>query len=162
MAKRQTKNLTLASLRQKNKMYEDTFEVTIDGYSMKINKLWSPIKINELIMEFVTNLEQQLKTGEGTQISTAYLYLLFIRHFTSLNIPKDVSKQLEWLDELINTGYYSLIVEKLPLDQIEIVQNELQTALDDITNKLPLIQEELDKLDFVNEEVENIALPKAE
>jgi hypothetical protein len=156
------KKLTFSQIKKKNKVYDEMFHVVFDDYTLSINKVWSPIKINELIIEFVTNFEKDLKSAEAMEISTAYLYLLLLRHFTSLDIPSDVSKQLEWLEELIDSGYLVYIVNQLPEDQVVLVNNELRKALDNLNTNLPIIQDALSKYEFENEEIANVDFPIAE
>jgi hypothetical protein len=156
--KKSTKNLTLSSIKHKNKQYNETFEELIDGHSIQIYKKWSPTKIHELITEFITNLEKEMKSQEGSSISSAYLSLLFFRYFTNLPIPKELPKQLEWLDELINSGYLIEIMKLLPQDQIDIANDQLKLYLNQLHNNLPVIESVLQNVELENEEVETIKL----
>jgi hypothetical protein len=152
------KALTLSALKSKNKQYNATYDIDIDGYTVKIKTLWSPSKISELVEEFISKMDKYLKNQSDVQVSSAYLFLLYLRYFTDLAIPSDFSKQLEWLSELIDSGYLSQIVECLPKDQIEKVNDELEKFLDKINTVLPQLEESLQKQEFENEEVKNIAL----
>lgn len=153
--KKQPKNITLSSLKQQNKKYEEIFEIEIDGYNLKINKFWSPTKISELMIEFANNLRE---THMDDRLSSAYMYLLLLRYFTSLSIPDDFSKQMDWLNELVDSGYLNTIVTQLPEDQMELVSKELQTATENMAQNLISIQEQLDNQDLENEEVKNMIL----
>lgn len=156
MTKKQ--NLTLSTLKNKNKIYNETFEEQIDGFTVSIKKTWSPTKINELIIEFGENI-RTMNVENQVQVSTAYIYLLLLRYFSSLSIPKELNKQLDWLNELIDSGYLDQLVKLLPIDQISIVEEEIKKATKNMKANLPVIQEELSKFEFENEEIENIALP---
>lgn len=150
--KKQNKNITLTSLKQKNKIYNETIEVEIDGYSLKINKLFSKVKTTELTQEFLTNLNETVR-NDSVNISSAYIYLLMIRHFTSLGIPKELDKQMEWLSELIDSGYFTEIIGKFPVDQVSNVIQEVTDALQNINQNMPLVQEKLSELEIENDEV---------
>jgi hypothetical protein len=155
--------LTLSQIKKKNKMFGETFEIEVDGYSLKIQKVWSPMKILELILEFINAFESQLNDSlEVRNFSASYLYLLCLRHFTSLDISSDVKEQLMWLSELINSGYLQFIVNQLPQEGIDRVNNELRVTLDNLNRNLPMLVEELSKYKLENEELANIDLPLAE
>lgn len=156
------KNLTLSTIKQKNKeLYEEKLEIEIEGYKVSVSKVWSPTKINELIKEFSDNL-RLMNSDEQLSISSAYLYLLLLRYFSSLSIPKELNKQLEWLNELIDSGYLDKLISSLPTDQLAIVELELKVATENMKRNLPIIEEELTKIEFENEEIEVISTVKTE
>lgn len=149
-------------MKKQNKVYNETFNVEFDDFKVSIKKHWSFTQINALITEFIDQLDKQIRSENPAPLSEGYLYLLYLKHFSSLAIPNEFDKQIEWLEELLDTGYFEYLVTKLPKDQIEAVEKELQKALDTLNDRLPKIKKELDKYEFENDEVEEMVKGKAE
>jgi hypothetical protein len=149
--KQTNNNLNLSVLKEKNKeKYGEQIEVMIDGYSVKIDKVWKPTKINLLFKELI-KVSKDL-SNKDSEVWAAYVYLLMFRHFTSLPIPAELDKQLDWLDELVDAGYFGQLVEALPKNEIEKVNSEGEKIANNINKNMDYIIEQAKKIELENEE----------
>lgn len=158
-AKKENKNLTLKKLKDKNKIYDEQFTIDVDGYEVKINKYWNPTKISEMVANTLDAVQEYKSNPELDLVISSYLNIQMLAHFSSLNIPKDKDKfdqQLQWINQLIDAGYYTQIVEALPEEEVEKVQKEVEKITDNLNEVMDQYSEEIEDLDLENEEVQKL------
>lgn len=148
------KALTLASIKNENKKYKEKITVDIKGYELKIDKYFSPSKINDMVRELGEKLEEMGK--QNIQIKDidiiAYMYLLVIKHFTSLQIPNDLSKQLQVLNELIDGDFLNDIINAIPEEEWKKIGDVFARINENINITADLIEEMVAKGEIKNPE----------
>ncbi len=56
-----------------------------------------------------------LKSGEPIEdVMAVYMFIILIKHFTSLNVPEGVDEKIETISTLIDLGLFWNVVEVLP------------------------------------------------
>lgn len=117
------KNLTVSEIKkQDKKTYGEQIEVEINGYSLKIDKVFRKTKINSLIAEVVEKFEYARQNEfKLVDIFVPYSLLLILKYFTSLSIPDKLEDQLKVMEILIDNNYLEPITEALPQDEINAV-----------------------------------------
>lgn len=143
------KNLTLSALQNNiNKKYKETFTEDFDGYKIDFHKHYSISKINELISEVIDNFRKHQNDGFTTDFLGTYIYIQILRHFTSLAIPKDFDKQLQWVDQLVDAGYLKRIIELIPEKEVEKIMDEVVKQTQQINENMDKFEEEVSEMDL--------------
>lgn len=152
MAKTKKKALTLSAIKEETKKYKEQIVVDIKGYELKIDKHFAPTKISELLQELGSKILQLEKDGVDLKNFdlTSYIFLLIIKHFTSLKIPDEFEKQIAILKELVDGEFLGEIINAIPDDgwnKLQDVFYELNERFDQTKEMLKnLVEEQENKI----------------
>lgn len=128
------KDLTLAALVAENKKLDATREFEIMAgdtkYKLRHDVFFRPTKMDNLLQDIISFYEQTDDAGEQLlEIATPFMALMVIKHFTSLDVPDDFDEALYLLNVLTDLGALDTIVNALPEDQVQRVNEMLETTL---------------------------------
>jgi spermidine/putrescine-binding protein len=156
MAQKDIKNLTSTELKKQNKVLDEqrAFNVTVGDtvYKLSHDIKFRQSKKNALLDDMVAFFQEATKNIEILELSTPYVTLLVLKHFTSLEVSENVDEALELLNVLVDLGLLNQIVVELPEDQLAEVFEMVTKAVTAMSDNLADAQEEIEKL---NEQVEN-------
>lgn len=130
-----SKKLTLIDIKNENKIYDQKEKVILsDEFYVNIYPNFSPIKISELIREILTDPQRAKDAGidfDKINITDWGLFNLIYK-FADLNIPSDIQKKVQAFNEIMNSDYWTKIIEAFPEESI----NKFKEALDNISSNL--------------------------
>jgi hypothetical protein len=139
------KKLTLKSIKNENKIYEEKIKINLpNGYYVYIYKSFSPLKIAELIRETLTDPQKAKEAGINFDNISIPDWGLFniIYKFTDLGIPSDIKSKVAAYIEIMNSEYWTKIIESFPEESI----NKIKESLDRFSaNFEKLTQEEIEQ-----------------
>lgn len=148
------KNLTLGAIKNDNKRFDERYEVTVNGYTLTIEREWRATKINEMINEIMETYEAtKMQKQSILEIFSPYVVLLMIKHFTSLKIPNKLDEQLKVLDWLVDGDYLTPIYEYLPKDQVDKTFTEIGKMTNRLNENIDGLKEEIAKTKLENPEL---------
>jgi hypothetical protein len=140
-----SKKLTLKDLKNENKIYDQKKKVTLsDEYYVNIYTHFSPIKIAELIRETLTDPQKAIESGINFDNISIPDWGLFniIYKFTDLGIPSDIKSKVAAYIEIMNSEYWTKIIESFPEESI----NKIKESLDRFSaNFEQLTQKEIEQ-----------------
>jgi hypothetical protein len=116
------KKLTLKDLKNENKKYEEKKRVMLsDDFYINIYPNFSPIKINELLKETLTEPYQAKEIGINFDKIALNDWLIFniIAKFSDLGIPDDIHKKIQVFNDLMNTEYWTSIISAFPEESMQ-------------------------------------------
>ena len=103
---------------------------------LNVYKLFSPVKIQECVSEFISNIDKvrrrkNNRDGFGVVLEP-YLMWLMIKYFTELedSMPTKFDEQIDSIIKMINTGAMFQIMIHFDESQIELVKEHIEIALD--------------------------------
>lgn len=125
------KKLTLSEIKKIDaKSFSGKKDVIIKGYSLTIDEVFRPTKIQELISEFIDKqlyiVENEIQFDQWLE----YTLLLMIKHFTSLQIPDSFAEQIATWQLLIDNDLFADIVNNINQEEIKKMFNLIQAATD--------------------------------
>jgi len=126
MAKSNKQLTSSILLQEQSKLFiQKKVTITINNkdYDVLVDQKFRPTKLNELIMESISNYEKLKELNESVKIS--YLMLLAIKQFTDIEIAKtdDFEYQIRVLNSLINLEVFDKIVSEFPESELEKIND---------------------------------------
>lgn len=145
------KKLTLSALNKLNSEFDQRKTLNVCGdYAVQVDLKFRKSKIQELIMDYMTLLEQ-LKQREDADKETSLrmsvlMNTLIIKHFTDIPFPNnnDVDNVIKMSKVLIDLGIMEVLFDGengFPVDQIQLIFNQI----DKVVKNLNVIAEEIEK-----------------
>jgi hypothetical protein len=130
---------------------EETVYITVD-------KVFTKTSISACINEYVRNVDKLRKRKVDIENGFLEMYLLFmlIKHFTDLDMPTQIEKQLIVMERLINTGLIFYIFMEFPQEQIAKLMRELDKLTELFVQQLENVEEEMKNLDLSKLESEQV------
>jgi hypothetical protein len=139
------KKLNLSAIAKENKKFDQKKKVTLsDEYYVNIYINFSPLKIAELIRETLTDPQKAKEAGINFDNISIPDWGLFniIYKFTDLGIPTDIKSKVAAYIEIMNSEYWTKIIESFPEESI----NKIKESLDRFSaNFEKLTQEEIEQ-----------------
>lgn len=141
MAKNNVIPLNIKNINKEVKKIEkmSTGFILIDGkdYEIKVQEHFKETDIQELIKDIMTYVQEAIKVQEDSDFdmlnySNQYSSTLIIKHFTSLDVPDDVYEIIAVSKKLVDLEIMTKILDMLPLDQIQKVNERVELALAEI------------------------------
>lgn len=147
---------SLDLISKSHEKYENLKTITIfmdvDGElketELDIYKIFSPVKIEECITELINNMDK-IRRLKGRSFNLEgviepYLMWLIVKYFTELedSMPKKFEDQIISIKEMINTGVLYQIIANFDTEQIELIRENLEIAVETFENN----KDVLDKL----------------
>jgi hypothetical protein len=151
-----TKNLTVASLKKDAKPLDKMYSVTINDYSLKIYETFSPTKLGAVVNEFMDDFQTMGGGKEIMNVFTPYLYLMLIKHVTSLDVPNDIEGKIETIELLTDLGIFADILEAMPQSELEKFADKIKEVSNSINANMDVLEDEISEYEFENEEVEKL------
>lgn len=154
------KELSVDLLEELDKEYEERKECTIKVKTpngsidtlIYVDKLFKPKKIHDCVQELVMKVEyaKQFIANDDDKESNVFkmwLMLLVIKHFTSLDVPKDFNKQLAVIEKMLEAEIFYQIFA-------EFDTNEIHKVMDEIERVTNIINARIDGYESLIEETE--------
>ncbi|MWV44973.1 hypothetical protein GRF59_15225 [Paenibacillus sp. HJL G12] len=128
-----TKKLTIAELdKMENELNQKETIKILDGkYEVNIHKVFKDSDIEDMLLNYMTILQELNKSPEANLKNSASLYItLILRHFTDLPIPEsnEIDELIRITKVLKNKGITTEVTESLPKDQLEYLGTRAQEA----------------------------------
>lgn len=148
------KNLTLAAVKKDDKRFEERYQVTVNGYTLEIDRTFRPTKISAMLGEVIEKYDETKAHKQNIlEIFTPYVILQMIKHFTSLEIPNGLDEQLKILDMLIDGDYLLKIYENMPKDQIDLVYTEIEKIVNRMNDNMADLSEKYKGIQITNKDI---------
>jgi F0F1-type ATP synthase alpha subunit len=161
MAK-QNKNLNLTNLKKEVKKLtsqtEHVIKINENDYKVKIDDKFLKTKQHALLDDLVEFFNEGNNRIELLDVATPYTTLLFIKHFTSIDVSDNVDEALEVLDVLINLDLLGHILNLMPEQEVVKVYELITVTVDRMKENIDETAEEASRL---SELVENKELKEA-
>ncbi len=143
MAKKQ-KVLSYEELKKLDKKNDEIETIDIQGYPVKINKVFRPSKIKVLIAEFASIIDELKERGvdiENTN-NTAIGLSLILKHFTSLEIPSDFDVMIEFYNALEDNHFLYPIISSFDENEIVKINEALKNVSENLSMYIKLENDE--------------------
>lgn len=156
MANEKVKNLNITELKKHNKKLDEkeqhTLTVNGESYTVGIDKVFRKTKQFKLVEDFAEFMNRASKDIELFDLATPYITLLFVKHFTTVNVPEEIDGAIELLNVLIDLDLLNQILNLLPESQVKEVYEIISTTADKMNEE---IAETVNEIDKIKEQVEN-------
>lgn len=120
--KQGAKNLNLTNLKKEVKKLQSQTEHTlfINGseYKIKIDDKFVKTKQHKLLDDFVAFLNESNNEIKLLDVASSYVTLLFIKHFTNVDIPDDIDEALDVLEAMIDLDILTKIIDLFPEKEV--------------------------------------------
>lgn len=164
------KKLTLADLKKESKKLDAQQEMTVHiggtEYTISYDTIFRKTKQRAVLQDTLTFFQEiGEKNMEQLEMASAYTALLIVKHFTSLDVPDDISEALSLLEVLVDIDVLGEIVNELPEDEVTKIYKLLTNTVNTLKENIEMAEKELNLIEaeIENEEVkELIADMKAE
>lgn len=126
-----SKKLNIGVIEKENKIYEEKVKVDLsNGYYVNIYKNFSPIKINELVREILTDRQRAEESGiDFTEINMKdWGYFNIIYKFSDLGIPSDIKSKVDAFIQVMNFKDWTKILSAFPKESIDEIIESLEIA----------------------------------
>lgn len=161
------KSLTPTELKKQAKVLLDEkreFSVTVGEteYKLTHDVVFRKSKQSKFLEDVVSFFSEGANHPEILDLATAYSTLLIIKHFTSLDIPDDISEALNMLEVLVDLEILNPIVEELPTDQVTEIYELLSKTVKNMDENIQELQREAEEMSGKVENKELIDFGKQE
>lgn len=136
----QTKSLDYHLIERASDKYENIKEVVvfmeidnrIESFIVETYKHFSPLQISQCVQELVQKLDHvRVKDNKKmASLLVPYMMFLIVKHFTTLELPSDLPRQLKAIENMINTSVLFQIFIAFEQEEIEKVQSEVSYVLE--------------------------------
>jgi hypothetical protein len=150
MAKKQNQNLNLANLKKEVKKLtsqtEETIVINDTEYKVKIDDKFLKTKQHNLLDDLVAFLNEANDKSELLDVSTPYTTLLFIKHFTSIEVPDEVDEAIDMLRAMIDLDLLGQILNLMPEQEVIQVYELLATTVNRMKENMEMTAEEAERV----------------
>lgn len=126
------KKLSLAGLKNESKKYSEKVKVDLPGgFYLNVEPNFDPVKIDDAILEYSLDYKEAKDAGIDLQqiVRTDWLYLIMIRYFTDLSIPKDIKKKVQFYSELRKQPeIFEAVVKAFSLDSLNMFLSKMENV----------------------------------
>lgn len=134
---KKVKSLTLSELNKKHKELETqsthTIQINGEDFSLKIDNHFVKTKQGDLLNDLTLFLNEGNNKFELLDLAFPYTTLLFIKHFTSINIPNDIDEAIKYLTVLTDLDILGEILTLMPEQEVLNTYNMLEVTIETIT-----------------------------
>ncbi|QPK89725.1 hypothetical protein IEN91_04550 [Bacillus velezensis] len=162
MANKETKKLTSAELVKKNEKLDEVqeFVVNIDGedYLLTHDVVFRKSKQFLVIDDIIALFEAAQNRIEILDVATAYVSILILKHFTSLDVSDDIDEAIKLLNILVDLGALDKLMNALPEDQVIKMFDLVSEVVKNFEENIVLLEKEAEELSdkVENEEVKGL------
>lgn len=160
---KKVKQLTLAELNKKHKELEKqtthTIQIGEDDFTIKIDNHFTKTKQGELLNDLTEFLNEGNNRFELLDFVFPYTTLLFIKHFTSLNVSDDIDESIKFLSVLTDLDILGEILSLMPEQEVLNTYSMLEVAINTITENFIEAEKQSEELaeqlktDFLKEKL---------
>ena len=154
--KQNIKNLTLAELKKQSKKLEarEKHEVVVGDtvYKVEVDTVFRKTKQYALLDDLVAFFNEGNRRVELLDLATPYVSLLFIKHFTSIEVSENVDEAIELLNVLIDLDLLNQILNLMPEQEVIQVYEILSSTTERMKGN---IEETLAEIEKIREQVQN-------
>jgi len=124
-------------------------------YDVLVDQKFRPTKLNELIVEAITNYDKFKELDESVKVS--YLMFLAIKYFTNLEVAKTdtLEEQIRILNAMLDLEIFDKIVSEFPESELEKI-NDYMLKFNDRIDEFMKDGKSIEYLKEVFGESENI------
>lgn len=155
-SKKLNKNLSITELKKQSKKLDERtdFDVIVgdDIFNVAIDNKFRKTKQHRLLDDLIEFFNEGNNKVELLDLATPYTTLLFIKHFTSVDVSDDIDEAMELLNVLIDLDLLSQILNLMPEQEVIQVYEILSSTADRMKDN---IQETLAEVEKVKNQVEN-------
>lgn len=115
----------------------------IESFVVEIYKHFAPIQITQCVQELIEKLDHVRATNKGSVdgMVVPYMIFLFIKHFTTLELPNKFAEQLKAIEYMTNTGTMFQIFMSFDEDEIGKVQSEIAKVVENFNSNMEGMEE---------------------
>lgn len=124
-------------------------------YNVKIDNVFRKTKQHKLLDDLVEFFDASNSNVELLELTTPYTTLLFIKHFTNIDVSDNIDEALETLGVLIDLDVLNNVLNSMPEDQVIEVYEILNSTVSRMKENMIEAGQEAERL---SETVENIEL----
>lgn len=156
------KKLNLANLKKEVKKLSSQTEHTLlvngSEYKIKIDDKFLKTKQHQLLDDLVEFFNEANNKIELIDLATPYTSMLFIKHFTDVEVSNDIDDAIDTLQALINLDLLTKVLNLMPEDEVVEVYELLNVTVNRMRQNMEDTAEEAERL---SETVENEELKVA-
>jgi len=120
-------------LQEQSKLFvQKKVNITVNkkDYEVLVDQKFRPTKLNELIVEAITNYDKFKELDESVKVS--YLMFLAIKYFTNLEVAKTdtLEEQIRILNAMLDLEIFDKIISEFPENELEKI-NEYMLKFND-------------------------------
>lgn len=127
------RNLTVTEMRKHSRRLNERIEYEIavneDLYKVEIDRVFRKTKQHKVIDDLISFFTESNEKPELLDITTPYMSMLLIKHFTNINIPDDVDGALDVLEVLIDLNLLGEILNLMPEKEVTNIYELLTTTV---------------------------------
>lgn len=150
---KKVKQLTLAELNKKHKELEKqtthTIQVSGEDFTLKIDNHFTKTKQGELLNDLTEFLNEGNNRFELLDFVFPYTTLLFVKHFTSIDIPSDIDESIKYLSVLTDLDILGDVLSLMPEQEVLNTYNMLEVAINTITENFIEAEKQSEELSEV-------------
>jgi hypothetical protein len=164
MAKKQAQNLNLSNLKKEVKKLssqtEHTIQIGESDYKLKIDDKFLKTKQHDLLDDLVKFLNEANDKTALLDVSTPYTTLLFIKHFTSVEVPDEVDEAVDMLRVLIDLDLLGVILNLMPEQEVVDVYELLAETVNRMKDNMEITADEAERVSTLveNDELREMLL----
>jgi hypothetical protein len=151
-----TKKMNLGNLKSLEAKQFTQKRIMVDSFEVLVDEKFKDTKISALIKELLEK-STYMKENNIEMNLTDYSLILFIKYFSSVEIPDQFEEQIQFFDQLINLrtsddiSYFEMILKAFSEDEIAKFNKRLKEYKDNIDKLLEDIKKE-QEVSEVNED----------
>lgn len=148
------KQLTMSNIKKDAKALDKMRKATIDGYELKIYENLTESRMDSAIGEFLKDFTEMQKNNSEAiiEVFTPYVYLLLIKHGTSLDIPNDVEGKIDALKMLSDLGIFVKILNEFTDEDMKRFAEKIKETSENLKEGLDYLESQIEETEFENEE----------
>lgn len=154
--KQNIKNLTLAELKRQSKKLDakEKHEVVVGDtiYKVEIDTVFRKTKQYALLDDLVAFFDAGNKNPLLLDLATPYVSLLFVKHFTSVEVSDNIDEAIELLNVMIDLDLLNQILNLMPEQEVIQVYEILSSTTERMKGN---IEETLAEIEKIREQVQN-------
>lgn len=139
----QTEHVIKIATNVKNEDGETVLEV--NEYKIKIDDVFRKTKQHNLLDDLVKYFDEANNNIELIDLTTTYTTLLFIKHFTSVEISDNIDEALEVMQVLIDLELLGEILNLMPDEEVIKVYELLANVVNNMKENMEMTAEEAEK-----------------
>jgi hypothetical protein len=158
MAKKDIKKLSPAVIKEKREELDAVQEFVVniggDDYTLTHDIVFRKSKQHKVLDDMIDFFTEVANRDMGyLELASPYTTLLIIKHFTSLEVPEDVTEALDLLVALVDLEALTKIINALPVEEVVKVYELVTETLENFKQNLDDMEEEAKKLALENADV---------
>jgi hypothetical protein len=135
------KKMNLGSLKTlENKKFTQK-KIIVGDFTILVDEVFRETKIIELVQEVLEKSRYMKENNIKMELSD-FSYILFIKHFTDIDISDSFDEQIQFYNILVDLGYFETIINAFNQDEIKkftekmkVYKNNMDKLLEDLKNE---------------------------